>query len=461
MPVFSSRCVALLYFLLNTQQGKKTHRYPIAAIGLLLASHLFTVATASAQKVLTLPEAINIALQRSFNIQIAQNDVDINRLFNNIGTAGGLPSVTGNISDNESLGSLNQKLSNGNNTNRSNTGSNAAAGGITGSFLLYNGFRVIATKNRLNELEKQSRQLLNEQIQNTIAAVMVKYYDIIRQQNYIKTIQQNIEVTQKRKDVVDVRKSVGLANNADTYQAQIDLNTSIEELQNQQLILNQDVTDLANLISEKPGTEYLINDTIVVDTSIRFDSIMRAIEYNPQLEAASSQISVNEWIEKETAALRYPSVRLNGGYNYSRNQSSAGLTLLNQSYGPFVGLSVGIPIYNGGIFKRQQQAAAVTTKISRIQLESLQNDLQTSAVRNWQAYQNILHRLEAARENYNLASDLVQLNLQRLQLGNITIIDFRVAQQSFQDAAYQLVNLTYAAKTAEIELKRLASRLGV
>ena len=188
---------------------------------------------------------------------------------------------------------------------------------------------------------------------------------------------------------------------------------------------------------------------------------MNAIRYNPQLQAANQQIAVNEWIEKETAAQRYPSVRLNAGYNYSRNQSAAGLTLLNQAYGPFVGLSISIPIYNGGTLKRQQQIAAANTNISKLEMQSVQNDLETLAVRNWQAYQSILQRLQAAQENYKLAGELVQLNLQKLQLGNATIIDFRVAQQSFQEAGYQLVNLTYAAKAAEIELKRLSGRLGI
>lgn len=413
------------------------------------------------QQVLTLDQAINIALKKSFNIQIAKDNIDINQINNSIGIAGGLPSVTGTITETESLNSLNQKVTVGNNTNKNNIGSNAAAAGVTGSFLLFNGFRVIATKNRLDQLEKQSRQLFNEQVQNTISAVMVKYFDIVRQQNYIKVLEQTIAVTQKRKDITDVRQSVGLANNADTYQAQIDLNNSTLDLQNQQLILDQGVTDLVNLISEKPGTRYTIRDTIIIDSTLSLDSVMSAINYNPQLLVASTQITINEFIEKETAAQRYPSIRLNGGYNYSRSQSAAGFTLLNQAYGPFVGLSLAIPIYNGGVYKRQQRAAAVNTNISRLDFQSQQNDLQTSAVRNWQAYQSILQRLQSARENYKLATDLVELNLQKLQLGNETIIDFRVAQESFQNAAYQLVNLTYAAKAAEIELKRLASKLGV
>jgi outer membrane protein len=35
----------------------------------------------------------------------------------------------------------------------------------------------------------------------------------------------------------------------------------------------------------------------------------------------------------------------------------------------------------------------------------------------------------------------------------------REAQRSFEDAGYRLVNLNYAAKASEIELRRLSSRL--
>jgi outer membrane protein len=37
----------------------------------------------------------------------------------------------------------------------------------------------------------------------------------------------------------------------------------------------------------------------------------------------------------------------------------------------------------------------------------------------------------------------------------------REAQRSFIDAGYRLVNLAFEAKSAEIELKRLSSKLGV
>jgi outer membrane protein TolC len=49
--------------------------------------------------------------------------------------------------------------------------------------------------------------------------------------------------------------------------------------------------------------------------------------------------------------------------------------------------------------------------------------------------------------------------LQRFQLGQATIIDVKQAQQSFENESYRLVNLSYAAKAAEISLQQIANKL--
>jgi len=82
-------------------------------------------------------------------------------------------------------------------------------------------------------------------------------------------------------------------------------------------------------------------------------------------------------------------------------------------------------------------------------------------IRTYQAYTNSLTQLETALKNYALSTQLLDLILQKFQLGQATIIDVKQAQQSFENEGYRLVNLNYAAKVAEIELKRLASQLAL
>ncbi len=426
---------------------------------------LFIVLTALAaqgysQQQLSLSDAVNTALKNSFDIRLARNNLEITSINNNSGVAGALPMVSGSASDNEPLTSINQKYADAaRDTKRNNVSSNTLAMGVTGSILLYNGYRVVATQKRLGELQRQNQQLLNAQIQSTIAAVSVKYFDIVRQQQLLQTILQSIEVSKQKLSILQVRREAGMSNNADIYQAQLDLNTLVQSKLSQQLVIQQSKADLLNLIAAKPDSSVNIADTIVVDRSIRLDDIRSSLKNNPQLLSVASQVQINALIEKETAALRYPSLRANTGYNFNSNKSGAGFSLLNQSYGPFLGLSLSIPIYNGGASKRQQQVAEINTRNATLQRDNLALSLETNAVRTFQSYTNALEQLQTEQDNYRLSGQLMDLVLQRFQVGQATIIDVKQAQQSFEDAGYRLVNLSYMGKIAETELKRLSGQL--
>lgn len=427
--------------------------------GCLLFSVLVALGTV-AQPRLTLSDALSTALKNSYNIQLAKESLEIASINNSYGVAGGLPVVTAQASDNEQITSINQKFPDpSRDVKRDGVSSNNLAASLTGSFLLYNGMKVKATKKRLEELQHLNQDLLNTQIQNTLAAVTTRYYDVVRQQNFLQTIQKSIEVSKKRVEVIESRKEVGMSNNADLYQAQLDLNSLIQSEQAQKLVISQGKTDLLNLIFVRPDSNIVIADTILVDQSLQLDQIRAMLPNNPQLIAADQQIKVNELLERETAALRYPTLRATAGLNISRTNSGAGFILMNQSYGPTFGLNLSVPLYNGLINKKQQQVAAVNTRMAKTQKDNLLLTIETGAVKTYQAYSSSLEQLKTAKTNFELSTRLMDLVMQKFQLGQATIIDVKIAQQSFENESYRLVNLAYTAKIAEVELKRLANSI--
>ena len=427
----------------------------------LIISVLFFYEHMQAQTNLSLPEAVNIALKNSLDIQLAQNKIAADSIKNHIGIAGGLPLVTANINDNEQVTSVNQKLNTGASIQRNNAAANNFNSNITGSILLFNGGRVIATKKRLAQLQNQSREQLVSQVQNILSNVMIGYYDIVRQQNYIKTINLSIDASNRQLDIVKIRQSVGLANNADLYQAQIDLNTLQQAKLAQELVIVQAKTELLRLLTLKPDSAIAIEDTILVDKNVALQSVLDGLNKNTDIAAADYQIKINELIVKETSALRYPSIRATTGYNFSRNKAAAGQLLLNQNYGPTVGVSVGIPIYNGSVYRRQKQVAQIDVHNAELQKQVLLRDYSAQAVKQYQTYTNTINQLDSAVANYNLSAKLLELALFRFQLRQATFLEVKNAQQSFEESGFRLVNLNFAAKAAEIELKRLANSLGL
>jgi outer membrane protein TolC len=413
-----------------------------------------------AQKTLSLNEAIQTALKNSYDIQLMENNLAIAKNNNNMGVAGAFPTITNTTTNNNTLTTINQTFPDASrNTSRNGVDGSTLNNGLNASMLLFNGYRVQATKSRLASLETQNKSLLESQLLNTISTVMQQYYNVVRQQAFLKTIQKSIEASQQRLDIVKTRQEIGFANQTDLLQSNLDLNALLQAKQNQLLIIDQVKADLLNTIVMPASTSVVINDSIQIDDQLILSVVEEKMKNHPLLQSAQQLINVNQFLEKETKSLTYPTLRASTGYNYNSNKSTAGFILLNESYGPFLGVNLSIPIYSGGANKRAIKNAAINTHNSKIQFQNTEQNLTTELFKTYQSYKNSLKQTPIEIQNYEMSQSLLDLVMQKYQLGQATMVDVKQAQQSFETAGFRLVSLRFNAKIAEIELKRLSNQL--
>jgi outer membrane protein TolC len=371
-----------------------------------------------------------------------------------------LPSITATGSDNKTSSTLQQQFADPTrNTTRTSVPGTTINAGVTASLVLFNGYRIQTTKERLAALESQTNSLLAAQIQVTTATVMQQYYNIVRQQAYLTTIQKSIDASTERLNIVKAKQTIGVANDADYLQSSLDLNALIQAKQNQLLVIDQAKQDLLNTMVLPANTVISISDSISVDTQLSLKDIEAKSVLNPAIESANQQIKINQLIEKETRALMYPTLRASTGYNFNSSQSAAGFSLLNETYGPFLGLNLSIPIYTGGASKKSYQNAKINTTTANYQYQNALAKMSTNVTKTFQSYQTSINQLPTELENYKMSQALLNLVMQKYQLGQATIVDVKQAQQSFENAGFRLVSLSYTAKVAEIELKRTSNLL--
>jgi len=432
----------------------------LTSLFLLLCFVVVATVNADAQKVLSLNEAIQTALKNSYDIQLVENNLAIAKNNNNYGVAGGLPTITNNSSNNNTLTTINQTFPDANrNTSRNGVDGSTLNTGLNANMILFNGYRVQATKSRLESLQTQNKFLLESQLLNTISIVMQQYYNVVRQQAFLKTIEKSIEASQQRLEIVKTREEIGVANQTDLLQSNIDLNALLQAKQNQLLIIDQVKADLLNTIVMPATTPVQINDSIEIDDKIMLSVVEQKMKNHPLLQSAQQLININQFLEKETKSLTYPTLRASTGYNYNSNQSAAGFILLNESYGPFLGVNLSIPIYSGGANKRAIKNAAINTNTAKIQLQNTEQNLTTELFKTYQSYKNSLKQTPIEIQNFEMSQSLLDLVMQKYKLGQATMVDVKQAQQSFETAGFRLVSLRFNAKIAEIELKRLSNQL--
>ena len=143
-------------------------------------------------------------------------------------------------------------------------------------------------------MQHLSQQQLNSTIQDAIADVMFKYYNVVQQQNFVSTLNQSIEVSKQKLALIEAQNTVGLLSDSELLQAQIDLNTQTQALQVQNIAIEQSKDDLLRSMVLAPNTDIVIKDTILVDRNVSWENIEINLQKNPALLAADIQININK-----------------------------------------------------------------------------------------------------------------------------------------------------------------------
>lgn len=104
--------------------------------------------------------------------------------------------------------------------------------------------------------------------------------------------------------------------------------------------------------------------------------------------------------------------------------------------------------------------AKVNTQNAKLQRDIIDQNFQNTAFKASEAYISNISLIQSEKQKYLLAQKLLNLITQKFQLGNVTVVDIIIAQQSFENSGYRLNNLSYNAKVAEITLKQIGNLLG-
>ena len=423
---------------------------------------LFVFSVSIAQTKLSLNNAIQIAIENNYNVQIFKNNYNIAQLNNDISFTGGAPIVNATINEQYQNNTIHQYFSDINThfIERSGISNNNINANITGSIIIFNGFRIKTTTQKLKEIEKQSLYSYKAQVFQTIADISGKYYEIIQQQKMLLTIQSTIQLNTQKLEIIKQKNKIGLGNQSDILQANIDYNYAVQLKQNQELLIKQLKIDLLKLMaSNNLDSNYALEDSIYIDRNIILDSIIHKIKINPTYIANEQQVKINELIEKETMALAYPLLRLNAGYAFSNIYSEAGFTILNRNYGPFIGININIPIFAGNIVKKGVAISKLNTKSAS--LIQKQNILETTA-QVYKLYHNYvanLSQIETEKQNILLSTELLQTTLEKYKIAAATIIELQQAQQNYDNSNFRLYKLQYLTAVLAIELKKYAGDL--
>ncbi|KAA5536493.1 TolC family protein [Taibaiella lutea] len=409
--------------------------------------------------ILTLKDAIDIALDQNFNIRIAKVSLEQAKANNTIGNAGMLPTISAIGTLSKSITDAKIELATGAEQNRHNAQATTLGGAAQLNWTLFDGLRMFIAKDRLNEMEQIGNIQLRSQVQATVSQVIISYSSVVYEKQQLIALDTAMSLAYSRMTIAKKNFEVGTSAKTDYLQAQVDYNASKYASILQDAKLRQLKDSLMLLLSRDQFADFDVEDSLKLNPDLTFNAkeLWMSDNFDVQLAAEQKQLSVFDLAL--TKRLQIPTLNLAASYNYNRLQNDAGATLFNRTYGPQVGLNLNLPIFDGFNLQRQKKVARLEVNRQDLLYQYTQSRVAMQYRVAWRAYKNALEGLNLEKENIKYAAENVMIQQARFKVGVSNTLELREAENSYVAALTRLVDAGYTLKVAEIKLLVIENKL--
>ncbi|TWI00629.1 outer membrane protein TolC [Flavobacterium tiangeerense] len=421
---------------------------------------LFFIPKVEAQEVLTLENALKIALENNYEIKIASNNSLIQKTNVSLGNAGMLPTLSANVVDNNSIQNSSQTRQDGTKNELDNAKNNSLTYGVGLDWTIFDGMRMFARRDQLKELQKLGEAQLKLAIITRISDVNAAYYDLVQQQQQLAALDTTIVISNQRLQLAQNRFTIGKASKLEVLNAQVDLNTDQVALLRQKELYANGKIALNQLLARDVTTNFTVIDKLDVDKLLQLAELKALAEkQNPQLEAQIINKRVAELELKQVKAGRYPTIRVNSAYNFSESQSSLGFVAQAQSRGFNYGFTASVNIFDGFNQRRNEKVASLLVENAKLNIDQQNLILNSQLATTYQTYLTNLELITLEENNEAIAKQNLNITLDKFRIGTITTLEFRTAQLNYVNAKVRYNNAQFQGKLSEIALRELAGNL--
>ena len=422
------------------------------------------------QKTLSKDDALAIALEKNFGIQVSKNNMAIIKNNSSLLNSGYLPSVSvsggSNFTESDAeIAFPGQVLEDGSprtNLNLNDQESKRYNAGVNLNYTLFDGLGRRFTYKILKEQFALSELQLRETIENTILQLYSVYFNVAQLKESTEIFKQALAVSKERQLRAESAFSYGQSNKLAVLNAQVDVtNDSISLLQiNQQL--DNARRDLNLLLNEPMDQQYQVETIVNFIPEIQIDeAIQTATQFNVNLLQERQNTQINAYDIKVSQSGYLPVIGLVGSYGWNLNQSPASAFFPgtnNNSYSMSFGANLSWNLFDGRALTRVKNSK-ITLDNQKIRSEETKLRFERDLSNALQTYKNSLKIYTIQEKQVETGTYNFERSEAQYKLGSITSIEFRQAQVNLRNAQNQWTLSKYEAKLAELSVLKLCGQL--
>lgn len=412
---------------------------------------------------ISLDECIRVGLEQNFDIRIMRNVQQISDRNVTWGNAGLLPTVDASSGYNLKSDNVNQTLADDSEViSGRNNNTESLNASVNLNWTLFDGFNAQTNYKKLKELRSIGELNTQLTVEAFIANLSAEYYNLVQETMRMENLKFAVKLSGEQLRIVEARYQIGSFSRLDLQQARVDFNADSSRLIRQYEKVNTSRIKINELMGVNDvETPVIAADTSIVVKPLESKEVMwsSVLNSNTLLQLSEKDILISELNLKNVQSGYYPYLRLNTGYGFSNFNYEVGTFDRQRSWGPNIGVTVGINIFDGFNRNREQKNARTRIENTKLEMDQMRLTLKSDFSNMWQAYRNNMDLLKLETENVENARENYEIAMERYKLGDLAGILLREAQNSLLEAEERLVSAQFNIKINEIFLLQITGKI--
>lgn len=433
---------------------------------LIFVLFLAVFSNGSAQELLTKEEAILQTLENNYDIILTENSLETAQNNASLYNSGYLPTLFTNANATYDINDSEATQISGDVIPANDLESKNLNASVGINYTLFNGLGRYYTYGKLKETYNLTELQARSVLENTLITLFSAYYDVARLTENLDNQKQTLEISKERLKRAVYGSDYGQNTKLDVLNAEVDLNNdSITYLGVQRELANAK-RDLNIVLGSDVNNEVSVDTTIVYLDDLYLENVLdKSIENNVDYLQAEKALELGEYDVKINNSGWMPNVSLTSSYAWSKNYSdpfnpdNPFSTVERYQNGLNAGVGLTWNLFDGGSTTTRVRNAKIAVDRLETQKDQQEEFLKRDVNNAWEIYKNALFTLKVQKVNVETNKLNFERSTEYYKLGQISSIDFRLAQVNLVNAELTYSAAKYAAKTAELVLLQLAGEI--
>ena len=430
-----------------------------AALALSASAEEQQVAQPEQKLVLTLEQALEIALSENPTIKIADQQIEIKRYAKQGTYASLYPQIDATASYQRVIKKQTMSMDFGGQTQTIKVGSdNSFNGGVALGMPVINAQLWESLKVSALDVELAVEQARSSRI-DMVEQVTKAYYGILLAKQSQELYQSVYDNAVENHEIVNKRFDVGSVSEYDLIRSNVSVQNALPNVIEAEYTVTLALWQLKALLGidlqrEIDVTGSLMDYVHVLDKS--YDISQLNLENNSTLKQLDMQEQMLEHAVKITKLANVPSLSVNAAYLYTA-LGNDGKFFKKEAWNPYsyAGLQLNIPIFAGNKRRAATREANLNLSNLKLQRENVERQLRVGIVQYLNNMQSSVKKYHASAATVDQAQRGYDIAVKRYDVGRGTLVEIDNSQVALTQAELQRNQSIYNFLTAKVSLDKV------